>query len=367
MMPTKQRMRKTIFSLHQYLGLLLGALLAVTGLSGSLLVFDHALDEVLTPQLQTESKQHNTHLQQVLDAAQAAMPAGSKANRIEIARKNGSPHIVRFTSPTPTQQRIDVSVDPNTAQVLAVRTWGFYPMSWVYRLHYTLLAGDTGKTIVGVVGFILLFFGVSGVYLWWPRKGRWRQALRITKHASSLRFYRDFHRVVGVISLPVLGLCAITGITMVFNNQASYLLANITELQPPPAYSVTASGQHQPLDLLIKKAHVYWPDAEIKSVFLTKNATDSLRLAIRLPAEPWQNYAASSLWLNPYSGEVIGANNASQAPLGNAILSWVFPLHNADALGLVGRWLWITIGTIPSVLFVTGVYLWLYKKLRSRR
>ena len=43
-----------LLKLHKYAGLIVGLLLALTGVTGSLLVFHDTLDEWLTPQLRTE-------------------------------------------------------------------------------------------------------------------------------------------------------------------------------------------------------------------------------------------------------------------------------------------------------------------------
>ena len=356
-----------MFTLHKYCGLLLGAIIALIGLSGSLLVFDHALDEILTPQLQEPAQQPAAKLQQVLSAAKAAVPADAIATRIYLARQAGSPHTVRFNGPPPANARLEVSVGPSTAQVLAVREWGFYPMSWLYRFHYTLLSGHNGEIVVGILGLVLLFFSISGVILWWPRRrGRWHQALRINRQASTTRFFWDLHRVIGVASVPVLSLCAITGIAMIFPKPTAAIINSVAPITSKPSYTVSPQGQQLPLDTLLANAKAAVPNSEIKSIFLPQQAQHSLRLSANFAGEPWTNHGASSIWLNPYTGVVLGTWDASQAPIGNSLLTWVFPLHNADVLGLAGRILWLLVGTLPAFLFFTGTYLWWRKWSRRR-
>jgi uncharacterized iron-regulated membrane protein len=47
------------------------------------------------------------------------------------------------------------------------RTTFFYS---VFALHRWLLAGDTGKLIVGISTSIFLFILITGIILWWPGK-----------------------------------------------------------------------------------------------------------------------------------------------------------------------------------------------------
>ncbi|WP_339673839.1 PepSY-associated TM helix domain-containing protein [Dasania marina] len=358
-------MRELLYLFHKYAGLLLGVFLALTGLSGSLLVFDHALDEVITSQLHGIASQPKSSVQQALESAEAAVPF-VKATRIDLARQLGSPHTVRFIGPPSTNRRIEVSIDPNSAEVLVVREWGQYPMSWIYRFHYTLLAGDTGKTIVGFIGFSLMLFCASGLFLWWPRRNRWKHALKIVRRKGALRFYWDLHRVIGVVTMPILTLCAVTGIAMVFSKPFATLVGSVTTISELPSYSVAAKSKQLSLDTLIQIVKKQWPGSEVKRLFLPQQPGDSLRLSVNLPGEYWTNYGASIIWLNSHNGEILGVRDARNLPVGNTVLTWMFPLHNADVLGLSGRWLWVIIGAVPAFLFGSGAYLWL-RKLGHRR
>ncbi len=356
-------MRRILFQLHKYSGLLFGLVLALTGLSGSLLVFDHALDEVITPELHGLAADSDVNLQQSFESALKVAPEGAVPKRVYLARAPGSPHTVRFTGPAPDQARIEVSVDPDTAEVLVVREWGQYPMSWVYRFHYTLLSGHNGELLVGGLGFMLLLFCISGVYLWWPRRRRqWRHALRVSRDVGPVRFYWDLHRLVGIIAMPVLALCAITGMAMVFSQPTAALVGSLMSIQDRPEYKVAPTGARLSLDHLLDQAQSAVPDAGIKRLFLPQNPEDSLRLSANFSGEPWNNHGASSIWVNPYSGEVLGQLDARKLPAGNAVLAWMFPLHNADVLGISGRWLWLVAGLTPGFLFATGIYLWWRKR-----
>lgn len=359
------RLRKRIVQLHRYAGLALGLCLSLTGVTGSLLVFDHALDERLTPAIRVNQEVPSTSVDAVLSAARAAAPEGSQLVRLDVARQPGSPHNVRLRGPDKVQSLIEVSVDPGTADILAIREWGHYPMSWLYRLHYTLLAGDSGKTVVGFFGFVLLFFCVSGFYLWWPRRGRWRKSLSVEHRRGALRLFWDLHRVVGVMVLPILSLCALTGVAMVFAKPTSMLVGALLPLRDVPRYSVQPAGDPLPLDELSQRAVDHWPGSTLKRIYLPRTPEDSVRITLRHPAEQWTNHGASSLWFDPYTGAVLGEWAAPHNPAGNRVLAWVFPLHNADALGIGARYLWILAGLTPALLFSSGAWLWWNKQRRN--
>lgn len=361
-------MRTALILLHKYTGLLLGLLLSLTGLTGSLLVFDHALDEVFAPEtVRFETSDKQASLQNVLNAARAAVSNGTEPTRLYLARQPGSPHVVRFPPLPEAQGSLEVSVAPSNARVLAVRTWGQYPMSWIYRLHYQLLAGSTGKYIVGVGGISLLFFCISGLVLWWPRRGRWRRALTIKRNSGPFRFNYDLHKTVGIYLLPMLLVIAFSGVTLVFHTATEKLVGAILLLEKHTVPPSSPGNQALSVDQIVAIGQRIFPEAELKRVYLPQRPTDSYRLAFNQLGEPWSNHAASALWVDPYNGAVLAVRDSQTLAAGSKFLAWQFPLHNGDALGLPGRWLVFICGCAPGLLFSTGFYMWWRKRRPVRR
>ena len=73
-------------------------------------------------------------------------------------------------------------------------------------------------------------------------------------------------------------------------------------------------------------------------------------------------FESGCFYLYEVDGEVMGFWNAGKLPPGNTLLAWVFPLHNADALGFAGRILWVVAGLVPGLLFISGLLFWWLKK-----
>lgn len=356
-------MRKLMLILHKYAGLSLGLVLSVIGITGSALVFDHAIDEAITPSTVTADRTGpRAPLASVLTAAQAAVGDELRADRIYIARKPGSPHVVRLSPPTDQPGPIEVSVAPVTAEVLAVRTWGEYPVSWLYTLHYTLLAGPAGKFTVGILGILLLFFCLSGIVIWWPRQGRWRRALTIRRNRGSYLFNFDLHKTAGLYLLPLLAAVSFSGVAIVFPDNVASLVSIALPIGHYPA------PRSQPRDTVISiddaaaaGARVF-PNADLKRIQLPRSADGSYLLYFNSVAEPWSNLGTSAVWVDPYSGDVLDSWDYATASAGSKFMRWQFPLHNGDALGLFGRWLVFLVGWLPALLFGTGVYMWWRKR-----
>ncbi len=85
------------------------------------------------------------------------------------------------------ESRLYPYVDPGTGEVLGDRgdpyKEGFN--GWMANLHFYLFAGEIGLTketgikVVSVVGMVLFFILVTGIYLWWPGLRRWALGFKI--------------------------------------------------------------------------------------------------------------------------------------------------------------------------------------------
>lgn len=362
-------MRYSLLVLHKYIGLVLGGLISIIGLTGSIVVFDHAIDERLAPEtLDRRYAEGHAPLSEVLAAAKVAVGAGASPTRITLAREKGSAHVVRFPAPPGAPGPLEVSVAPSTAEVLGVRIWGDYAVSWVYRLHYTLLSGTTGKYVVGVLGLCLLFFCVSGIVIWWPRHGRWYRALTIKRGAGTFRLNYDLHKTAGVYLLPVLFVVSLSGVSIVFPGQFDAVVARVLPVDAEPApRSAPSSAEPINIDHAVIAASAVFPGADLKRVHLPAGPDGTFALHFRQRGEPWSHYAATAVWVDRYRGEVLAVRDAMSVSAGTKFLDWQFPLHNGDALGLAGRWLVFVCGWLPALLFGTGVYMWWAKRLALRR
>src|SRR5437660_507087 len=60
-----------------------------------------------------------------------------------------------------------------------------------------------GLPFVGWTGVIMTLMGLSGLVLWWPRQGQWRQGFLLRRGTRGLPFYFDLHRVAGTWGLLV--------------------------------------------------------------------------------------------------------------------------------------------------------------------
>jgi uncharacterized iron-regulated membrane protein len=379
-MPRKP-LRKIWLKLHAYLGLVLGAPLAVIGLTGSLIVFGWPLDAWLNQDLMRVNVPVNAHPlppQDIIDAARRVLPpAASPLDWLQFPTGADGVFRVSYTVP-PSPDSYEVFIDSYTAKVLGQRLWGDFGSccSWhgplmtvLYRFHDSFWLGETGQIIVGGIGLVMLLSLLSGIVLWFPSPGHWRQALSLKKHASWERKVFDWHKLMGVYSIAVLAGLFFTGAYLNFPKQSQALVNLVSPLtQPPTALKSQAKTGLAALnanDALQQMRH-YFPDKKLYAMSLPIAPDDAYEFYFFSGFELMPDIAESVAYLDPYNGELLYAHNADHPSAGDVFNKWQLALHSGQAFGLAGQITVMLCGLAPSVLFATGLIRWRQKQ-RSKR
>lgn len=370
--------RKVWLKVHLWLGLALGALLLIIGLTGSALVFFKEIDGWLNPHLLVvsvpkEGQVAYRPLSEIVAAAQSAIPPNAKIGFAYYPR-NEQTAFWFYTAYQRDSDVLNVFVNPYTAQVTGTRVWYSAEspfknclMGFIFKLHYTLLLGETGKTLVGILCVVCIVSSLSGLILWWPITGKWRQAFLLKRNASTERFNHDLHKISGFYSLLVLLGVLISGVYFNLGSQFVWMVEKFSPVTRVGAIRNSTQPNSPPitLDKAIGIAQQRYPDS---SVF-----------AFSLPEKPDQPYTINqleplgvgfvgrrTLKLDQYSGEVLYVGDPVRGSGGDLFIQWQWPLHSGYFLGMVGRILVLISGIACAVLYVTGVIRWLQKR-RARR
>lgn len=359
------------FKIHLYIGLILGLPFAFLGLTGSLLVFDHAIDEQLnSAQLLTARGGEFQKLSEIVAAAKRAAPAGAEPARLYMPRVENSAVKIAFNQSTEAAtRRIEIAIDPYTAEVLGRREYGHYLMSFLYKLHHTLWLGAAGETAVGILGLFLFSALVTGLYLWWPRRGQIRRAFTVKRGTSPIRFFYDLHKLGGFCVALILAVIAFTGVYMVFPQYVRPLVDSVSPLSDPAA-TLAASGQAAgrpiTMDRAVNSARQVFPEAELQRIYFPENHQGPYEIVFRQAGEVRKTAGSSQVWVDQYSGEVVYRQEPASLSPGDRFLIWMFPLHNGEAFGLIGRTVVFVCGAFPMFLYATGMIVWWKKRQRRR-
>ncbi|MBR9804795.1 PepSY domain-containing protein, partial [bacterium] len=327
------------------------------------------IDEWLNPEvLLTQGEGEQQPVEAIIAAAETAFPGDTPAHSATTSRIENGVWTVWFPSGTRENRTFtSVHVDPYTAEVTGQRVWGQHLMTWIYRLHFRLLGGETGGIIVGLSGILILISLISGLYLWWPLwKNGWRAAIAIR---GGRRFNYDLHKSVGLFSAVFLLVITFTGIYMEFPRIFRQGISYIAETTRPPRGLESKeldSGASITIDEAIAIASERFPNAKLDHLHPPEGDDGVYEVAFRQDGEVQQSFGRTQVFLDRFSGDIVEVRTPDDSTAADMFFAWQFPLHNGEAFGLFGRWVVFVSGIVPAVLYVTGLLMW-YRRRQSKQ
>jgi uncharacterized iron-regulated membrane protein len=381
--------RKLWLDVHLYLGLIVGAIFAVVGLTGGMLVFYQEMQEVLNPELAMvsilpENRERLQSADDIVAAAEKAKPQGSRFFKIYYPRKPDVAYkmlyFVRDANQANNGDGYYIFVDPYTAQVKGVqlwhpkdRYWGRPLVSFIMQLHWCLLLGkQVGGILNGILAVLSIISVLTGLIVWWPLTGKFKQALTFKRNASTVRFNFDLHKTIGfyltIVLLPVL----FSGIYFNLPDQVNVLVRLFSSTNRPNAFSTVPAEIHsrvpqagqQPINVSAVEAIVQerYPAGRLWMLNAPKNPTDVYTAMKSEVTEISRFTGYRDFAVDQYNGEILRVYDRGTGSGGDIFLDWQWPLHSGKAFGWTGRILVFLSGLACPVLYVTGVIRWLQKR-----
>ncbi len=344
---------------HLWMGLGLGGLLVLLGLTGSVLAFYPEIDALLHPRIRMEG-QAAPDWDRALATVRRAYPDKRGPWRFEVTDAPGAIPARYYNPPERAGHAFRpmmVWLSPDGGRVLRRDYWGEYAMTFVYDLHYRLLLGETGGKVLGWTGLVLLALLLSGLWAWWPR-GSWAKALRFKRHAAPQRRWRDWHKLTGLAGLPFLLILTLTGIMLELPAQSDAALGVAgLPVDPAPRVPKPAPASRHGIGpaQAVRAALAALPKARLAWIETPSASGGLYRLRMQAPGDPSFRFPHSFVWVDAANGKVLTVQDARNAASGTATNNWIHALHDGSAVGWLGRILVLMAGAFPVVLFTTGL------------
>jgi uncharacterized iron-regulated membrane protein len=376
-MKKSKEVRNFLFQGHRYLGLVLGILIAIAGLTASMMIVMSDTEEFLIRQgIEAVVPQgERLSLEVLSDRAKDSPIAQGYSTVTSISpytfpnRPLDSPITVSLSKPNNEDDWIDVILNPYTGKVL-----GQAPDHNVYEtvlnLHYTLLAGKTGEIIMGITGLLGLILMVTGIALWsgWRKlaagfKVKWKGHLK--------RRNFGIHQVAGIFSGVFLSMALFTGFIYNFPDFTYPFIYRLTFSPLPPAefVSIPISGKStisltQALNAIEREI----PEGIFTQIELPQTSTDVYRVRKKVPGDWYGNptWGRSFAQVDQYSGKVLSAINITKASLGEKIANGMDIFHFGLFGGILGRILYFCVGLSPTILLMTGFTMYRLRRRHSK-
>lgn len=349
------KFRNRLLALHSLVGILGGLLLVIMGLTGSAIVFHQELDRALNPQLMQVIPQGKpVSIDAILQSAQNHLSKNSRLESIRIPRTPEETYQLGLKAKPDILS--EMFIHPYTGEFLGVRHSKKTIISILYAIHHDLFAGTLGLYLVGISGLILIAQSITGLMLWTG----WRKlasGVRIRWNAPIRLLSFDLHNVGGFVSNLFLLITGFTGVIIV---GAHILLAPpAAEAEvPPPFQSAIAVSE------LLRTADAAIPEGTTMDV----SFLDAQKMVVtkKLPQDHARFYF-STVTLDGRTGKILELNKVAETPPMWKFLIPVADLHFGSVGGLPTRIVYVFVGLMPTVLFVTGLLNWRRRRLLGAR
>jgi uncharacterized iron-regulated membrane protein len=350
---------KVIDLLHRWTGGLVGLLLAVFGLSGTILVYKdywiaapHARDAQI----------------QEIDALAAAITritteTDMPVRSILLAKKNFGLHLVRYVG--------EAGAYADQSGNIVARwdsKWDRVEL-WMFDLHHYLFFGEAGEIAGGILGLIGIGFIVTGAILWWSRRKffSWRTAVLFWPKRMSRPAIMHNHRDLGLVWAPMLALSFFTAIMLTVPVLPDVILApwnkgqTIAQSLGPPAVKGGVATSAPDWKALLTTARARFPDTEFRILALPAEEGDLISLRTRQQAE-WLPNGRSTFWFDPADGRVVEARDAFALSSGMRFFNKTYPLHAATVGGQAFRFLTALMGLVLTLLGTLAVWTFWFRR-----
>lgn len=355
--------RRTLVQVHLWLGLVVGFVWALQGLTGALLVFHREMDRW---SIATPSPGSLVSLDRVVAIAEDH--TGGRVTSIGIADGRADVLNVQYDSRGPRQLQADAA----TGRILRERNYDpSTPLDgsawrWVYLLHESLLLHKRGETLIGLSGILLLSSVFVGLWIGWPKHNQWTQAFGWARWRSTRAKLFGWHRMAGLLAGTVMLLTIPGGIWMVFAAELRPFIAGLTQFhQPYEPKRVRQLGTIIAPHSALERARRHFPDGEFVRLTMPTLKAPVYTIRLKRPAEIRKWSGVTSVTVHATTGRTLNTYDAVNAPTANRLADAAFSVHSGEIGGLLGRALVMVVGLSLPFLYVTGIWAWWRRRKAS--
>ena len=342
---------KLLSFLHRWAGGILGLLLAILGLSGTILVWES--DWISLPGSGDPVAENVQTIGQI-----AGREAAAGAIRITFANDElGLHHVAR-------EGGAGSYVKQDGTTVAAWASQWERPEHWIFDLHHHLFAGHLGEEIAGYAGVAGLLFAITGVILWLRsrRAFRWQLWPKRFQPGPIVSHHRD----IGIIVAPLLLLSFVTGTGMLFKDAAAAALSPFgtldTGAKPPEVAPVEGPA---PVAAMLVAAKARFPAAELRRLTLPTKPGQPWSVRMRQPFE-WTPNGRTTLIFDG-SAKLLRVDDPATGSRAGSIYETFYPLHAAKVGGLAWKLAMTLSGLGLTLLGALATWSFWFRKVKRQR
>lgn len=310
-------------AIHRWLGLTVGILAVVLGISGAILAIDPVQQAWQAP-----AAPGDLTVATLVERVTRTVPDAEEIRHLP----SGAIVVFSFAGEQPQA----AYVDPTDGRVLGPWQASVLPR-WVKNLHRSWLLGDAGRWLAAGIALAMAMLCASALVLLLRRMGGWRRLAARVRGTLAQRI----HVLTGRVVLLILLLTSVTALTMSASTLGLVVLDAGTE---PEVLSVVSGQPALPGAQLASLQSLLVQDLRKLNV---PGATD--------PEDTWKLTTVQGQgWIDRYSGQMLAWQEAS---LAQHVYDLAVVLHTGES-----AWLWALVlglvGASVLLFWLSGFFIW---------
>ena len=357
---------RKLWSIHNWVGLYAGVIIAVLSVTGVLALFKVEIDEASNPQYfkidtPNESKTFHPGVTKLIDSLQLEYGINSFTSVTPSvdASKNWS---VRFDSGVPfvSMRAEQVFFNPYTAKVVGVRDYFKTFAHYIRHIHVRLFNGLLGRWFVGLGGIALLVSTITGILIY----GHFmkRQFFGAIRNRNLKLKSADYHKIIGMTTLLFNLMIAITGAWLGLD----FLLKPVLQVKSPERYQRIERPISVQEDVAYKIDYIkafetsraLFPGLTPTSILLSKNGSRTITIQGDVPKTAYKN-SVNKIVLDKKDYSELGRYDVRTKSLGDKVYYAQEGLHYGDFGGIWVKVIYSFFGLTSGVLSMLGFVLYL--------
>ncbi|POY38020.1 hypothetical protein C3K47_05715 [Solitalea longa] len=349
-------LRKT-YKIHKWLGLISGLVLLVIAVSGSVLVFREEIDHAqLQPPLVKFSPSNINIDKSIKKLADNYPGAEIRLTNVTPKENESLQFSIRKES-----KRLTVFTHPETAAILKTFDTNSTLVVWMLNLHYNLHSGQIGKVIVLITGVLFVLSIISGFIIYRKSIGKVLSFNAKVNNKNSQTLSSSLHRIVGVWSLFLNFILAVTGVIISFT-----IVSTGLKKKEHKADHLKQTVINCNIDSVLTSIRSQYTDFQPNYIRIPAGS-ETIQVGGSVPDDFFLYFPFSNqIKVELASGKVKGKLELiAQKSFGEKFNAIIKPLHFGEYGGFIVKIIYCLTGLSVPLLSITGFMMYFIKRRKA--
>jgi len=341
-------LKRKIYAVHKWCGLIAGLFISLMGISGAILVFHDEIEQHEHRDLWHIDNDRAVNIDNAYILISRKFPNAD----IRIIRFSKNPKETLIFSLKSKDYRVLVFAHPSQGTILKIVDNNTTVRQIILNFHYSFYSGSFGKVFVFIIGLIFLISLLTGLFIYRKSFARIILFRSPFNRKSSGGMYASVHHYIGVWALILNLMLVITGSLIAFDN-----------LSHGAALSNDIPHTKVSIDRALNSIRKRYPNFTATYIRYPTALNASIEINGKVKDDPfyWTQYY-NKIEVNTTTGDISNLVLTSQSGKGKKTASLVGVLHLVEFKNIWAKILFCLAGLSAPVLSITGFFMWKRKR-----